>query len=115
MKDGLQLYDILNKFDAMISDYSSITFDYLHLNRPIGYTLDDFDEYEKSRGFAYENPKDYMPGHHIYNFDDFLNFIKDVADKKDEFEAERKRVQKEVGLVEGWNNCQRILEWFHLS
>ena len=58
-----------------------------------------------------ENPLDYMPGRHIYTYDDFIRFVQDVADGKDEYASERDRVRKEVGMPEGGNCCQQLLEF----
>ena len=53
--NGLQLYEFINCSDALISDYSSVAIDYLLLNRPIGFTLDDYDAYTESRGWVFED------------------------------------------------------------
>lgn len=112
---GIQLYEIFNHFDAMISDYSSVTFDYLYLDRPIGYTLDDFEEYKISRGFAMENPLDYMPGHHIYTYDDLVGFISDVREGVDEYSVARENVRDEVGLAEGGKSSEMTLRYLELN
>ena len=112
---NVQLYEIMNQFDALITDYSSVSFDYLYLDRPIGYTLDDFEEYRESRGFPMDNPLDYMPGHHIYTYDDLIGFIQDVIGDKDDYASERDIVRKEVGMLEGGNCCWRILEFFEIN
>ncbi|GIO35159.1 CDP-glycerol glycerophosphotransferase [Paenibacillus antibioticophila] len=46
--------------DLLITDYSSVFFDYLHLQRPIIFLADDWDEYRKERGFYLE--KSDLPG-----------------------------------------------------
>lgn len=38
---GWDLYKLLSCSDALITDYSSVFYDYLLLNRPIGFTEDD--------------------------------------------------------------------------
>ena len=111
---NVQLYEILNHFDALLTDYSSVSFDYLYLDRPIGYTLDDFEEYAETRGFPMDNPLDYMPGHYIYTYDDFIGFIADIADGKDEYGLEREKVRKEVGMPEGGKCCQQLLEFLEI-
>lgn len=108
---NVQLYEIINHFDALLTDYSSVSFDYLYLDRPIGYTLDDLEEYRNTRGFPMENPLDYMPGHHIYTYDDLVRFIADISTEKDEYASERDRVRKEVGMPEGGKCCQQLLEF----
>jgi len=46
--------DYLHNIDLLISDYSSITIDYLLLDRPIAYIPYDFEEYNSTRGFSFD-------------------------------------------------------------
>ena len=77
----LQYDEILNAFDVMITDYSSIAFDYLLLNRPIIYLLPDFDEYKKSKGFVFNNIDYYMPGDKVFDFKSILLALKNSIEK----------------------------------
>lgn len=72
---GVQLYEILSEFDALITDYSSIYVDFLLLERPIGLTIDDLDEYSKKVGFAVKNYKRDVKGFNIENTEGFIKFI----------------------------------------
>lgn len=113
-ENDIQLYEILNHFNALITDYSSVSFDYLVLNRPIGYTLDDYDDYNRSREFPMDNPLDYMPGHHMYTKQDLLNFISDVSNNRDEYNDERKFVRKITGILDSGNNCEKLLDYLNI-
>ena len=88
----VDLYCFLKYTDALISDYSSVAFDYLLLNKPIAFSLDDYEKYKNKRGFIFENPLDYMPGHHLYTFEDLKDFIQDVVDGKDPYTEDRKKL-----------------------
>lgn len=112
--NDIQLYEILNHFTALITDYSSVSFDYLSLNRPIGYTLDDYDEYNRSREFPMDNPLEYMPGNHMYTKEDLLNFIYDVANDIDEYEDKRNFVMKITGIHDSGNNCNKLLNYLNI-
>jgi CDP-glycerol glycerophosphotransferase (TagB/SpsB family) len=49
------LYPLLGQADILLTDYSSVFFDYLLLDRPIIFTAFDREDYEnKDRGFYYE-------------------------------------------------------------
>lgn len=69
--------------DALISDYSSAAVDYMLLDRPIAFTLDDVEEYKQSRGFVFENIKAQLPGKELYSFGDFCEFIKEIGEEMD--------------------------------
>ena len=43
-KLGVDNYRLMKDTDALISDYSSAAYDYMHLDRPVGFTMDDANE-----------------------------------------------------------------------
>jgi CDP-glycerol glycerophosphotransferase (TagB/SpsB family) len=47
--------------DVLVTDYSSLAFDFMLLQRPIVYFVPDIDEYANDRGF-YFRPEEMMPG-----------------------------------------------------
>ena len=51
---GLQLNQLLAASDGMITDYSSVFFDYLLTDKPILTTVDDIEEWKKMTGFAFD-------------------------------------------------------------
>ena len=53
-KSEMTVYSLLRAADALITDYSSVYFDFMMLDRPIGFTVDDIEEYKKNRGFVFE-------------------------------------------------------------
>ena len=112
--NGLHLYEFINCSDALISDYSSVAIDYLLLNRPIGFTLDDYDAYTESRGWVFEDPLEYMPGEHIYNVQQFEQFVLDVKNGKDDYENQRKAILAKTHNVTD-NYCKRVLDYFKIT
>lgn len=84
--------EVLNVFDVMISDYSSIVFDYLLLNRPVVYLLPDFEEYKNAKGFVFSNIDAYMPGEKAYDFDSMLTALANAFDRPEEYSGARENV-----------------------
>ncbi len=93
--------EVLNIFDALITDYSSIYIDFLKLNRPIVFLPYDKDTYLKKRGFNF-NLEEMMPGETPLNFKDFLKAL-----DSDNHENDRKRVL-EILDTTGNNACETI-------
>lgn len=110
----LQLYEFINCSDALVSDYSSVAIDYLLLDRPLGFTLDDYDAYSESRGWVFEDPLEYMPGAHIYDQAQFEAFLLDVKNKKDDYKAQRAAVREKTHNV-CENYCKRVLDYFNIT
>ncbi|ARS90817.1 CDP-glycerol glycerophosphotransferase family protein [Natrarchaeobaculum aegyptiacum] len=63
--------EILPEFDVLITDYSSIYTEYLALDRPILFIIDDTNPYWTNKGLAFDDEK-YTPGPKISDFEDFL-------------------------------------------
>ncbi len=51
---NLQLYEVIAQSEALITDYSSVFWDYLILDRPIAITVDDIALWKEGRGFLYD-------------------------------------------------------------
>ena len=91
---SINMYEFISLTDGLISDYSSVAVDYLLVNKPIAFTLDDYGKYKEKRGFVFDNPLDYMPGHHLYTCDDLILFINDVVSGKDTYQKQRQSMMQ---------------------
>lgn len=108
VKNNIDLYSLLKYTDALITDYSSVGIDYVLLDKPIAFTLDDFEKYSESRGFVFEDPKKYMPGHHIYCYEDILNFIISVSKGEDIYKEDRNKIMDDIHNKCD-NYCERVV------
>lgn len=109
IKKGLQLYEILGQTDALVTDYSSVYFDYLLVDKPIIFIIDDLDEFQKLNGFVFDNPLDYMPGAHVTRFDQLVSEFREL--NRDKYATDRVRINKLVNQYNYESNCKKILEF----
>lgn len=93
-----QLYSLLGEIDILLTDFSSIYIDYLLLDRPLCFVMDDFDKYEQSRGFVMKSPKDYMPGKFISTKEDLFDFIQQCVQEIDDYKEARKKVNSVLNI-----------------
>lgn len=102
--------DLFNSSSLMITDYSSVFFDFAYLKKPVIYYQADND-YHYSRGyFDYET----------MGFGEVIDSEKDLADKIIEYIKEdcvmenkyQKRVEKFFKYNDK-NNCKRVYEWLY--
>lgn len=112
---NLNTYNFLGQTDALITDYSSVYFDYLLIDKPIGFIIDDLKYYGDIRGFVVEEPESIMPGKKIYNQDDLFSFCKDIAENIDDYKDERKKINGLVNYYKGKSNCQHLLKLIGLE
>lgn len=61
-KNGMDVYEVLNGADVLITDYSSVYFDFLLLDRPIVFTPTDIDIYSQQRGLILQPYEKWTPG-----------------------------------------------------
>lgn len=85
----LTLYHILNAFDCLITDYSSVYVDYLLLDRPIVFSCLDIDRYEADRGFCVDDPTLLMPGAIVKTQEELLKSLEDILSGKDDYASKR--------------------------
>lgn len=114
LANGIELYTLVGACDALITDFSSIYFDYLLVDRPIAFELGDKTNYESGVGFLVDKPLDYMPGKKIYKINDILNFIDDIVTGNDEFQNARHELTKKVHKYVDDKSSQRIVEFLGL-
>lgn len=108
---GVQLYELLGRCDAMITDYSSVYYDYLLTDKPIGLTIGDIAEYTAKRGFVYRDPTEILKGEVIRDTDDLLTFLQNVRDGKDETKADRMAVKNKIHTITDGSSAERVGNW----
>lgn len=86
--------ELLLLADCLISDYSSVTADYLLLNRPILYYCFDYEQYISLDRDLYWTYEQITPGPICNTFSELLIEMRKIIEyNEDEFEDERKRVR----------------------
>ena len=94
------LYKFLGTTSALITDYSSVFLDYYLLNRPVAFTINDYEEYKEKRGFVFDDVKSLMAGPTIGNLDELMKFLFSVMKSEDEFYTDRNKVNSIVNSIQ---------------
>lgn len=111
MDSDSDVYPILKYTDALITDYSSVYFDYLLLDKPILYYSPDLEEYqEKCRGF-YEPYENLTAGAITQTEQELFNAMQNVIDGVDNYKEERKTLRDRMFKYQDGRNCERVVEW----
>lgn len=105
-----QLYSIFQEIDALITDYSSVYFDFMLLNKPIGFVMDDLGEYKNSRGFVFEDIDDWIPGPIIKNVTQLHSFVQQLNNNIDDYKDIRQRVNNKTNKYSDFSNTKRLLD-----
>jgi CDP-glycerol glycerophosphotransferase (TagB/SpsB family) len=99
--------------DGMITDYSSVMFDYLLLNKPICFTVDDMDSYKL--GFV-DNYEELLAGDKIMDINQLIQFILNVSEGVDPFNYKRNELNKKLNKygMDG-KNSERICKYLGIE
>ncbi len=93
-KMNLSLHEILNGIDFLITDYSSIYIDYLLLNRPVMFIVDDLEEYRSRRGIIFDDYDFFTPGPKVKTTEKFKEEILTLLSDKNYFKEEKQEKAK---------------------
>ena len=106
---GVQLYELVENCGALLTDYSSIYYDYLFLDRPIGFMIGDMEAYK--RGFIIDDPLSEMTGPKIRTVPELIAFMDDVLAGKDDYQRERAALKDRVFKYQDDRNCERLFSF----
>lgn len=111
VKNNITSYEFVASCDALLTDYSSIYFDYLACNKPIGVVWEDIEFYKKNRGFCLDIDYYLKGAVKIYNANDFISFVNDITKGNDILRAERMEIRKLSDDYCDGKNTQRVSEF----
>jgi CDP-glycerol glycerophosphotransferase (TagB/SpsB family) len=107
-------YPLLKKSDLLITDYSSVLFDYLLLDKPAIFTPFDFEEYTKNIAGLYFNYEDISYGPICKNWIEVQDKISTILGKDEEpiFRKKREKMQRNFTPFDSVSNkliCEYLL------
>lgn len=105
------IYSILSMTDFLITDYSSIYFDYLHSNKPIIFFAFDKEDYLKNDRAFYFDYEEITPGEKAYNWNELYEKVAVIANGIDNYANERKKTHDIFNKYQDGKNCERVVEW----
>ena len=100
--------EILSVVDLLISDYSSIYFDYLVSEKPIVFYIPDLEDYQEQRGLYFGMEK--LPGPIAQNLNELGELLKNIENIQKSYEEKYQKerlwaCKNDDGMV-----CKRVVE-----
>ena len=102
------IYPYLSSVDILLTDYSSIYFDFLLLDKPIIFMPFEKDRYVKEVGGFYFDYDDVTPGYKAQDWNDVFKEVQKIFNGKDTWKSSRKKVNKEFNLYQDSNSSKRV-------
>ena len=111
--ENVDINELYVMSDLLITDYSSVFFDYAILNRPILFYMYDLEEYrDELRGFYLDINKE-LPGKITIDEDELLSVIKNENYK--EYDEKLKEFRNTYNNLEDGKASQRVINNLILS
>ena len=110
--DVEDIQDLLVQVDVIISDYSSIFFDFVLLRRPMIFYPYDLNEYIQTRKLYYDYFTE-LPGPFSKNEEELFENIKsiDIIFQEKLYQEKYERFQKRFNKFQDGESCSRLLEY----
>jgi CDP-glycerol glycerophosphotransferase (TagB/SpsB family) len=93
----------------LVTDYSSVYFDYLLLDRPIVFAAFDLEEYVSRDRELYDDYQAVTPGPKCLNWEDVASRLDELFRGPDEYAHERRRLRGKFNQFVDTGNSRRVL------
>lgn len=114
LSEDIKTDDLMLKSSVLITDYSSVVFDYLILKRPIIHFSYDLDSYLAGASGLYYDFEDIAPGSVAKNFDDLLIELEQCMNSQSYGKEKREEISKEMIKYDDGKASERITDYFNL-
>lgn len=109
-KKGITLYEMLVNATALITDYSSVYFDFLLTEKPIGLTIGDRQEYFENYGCAFSDITKELTGTMIESYEELFDFVRDVVQGDLVISEEYREMKDKCHQVQDGTSSEKIYE-----
>ena len=111
--DGIDTNALLALVDCLVTDYSSIFFDYLVTDKPIVFYCWDDDLYSHERGKYFDY--DELPGPVAFNLDELMTILKELPKKMEETRWNYERFKRLYVPYEDGQVTQRYVDYLFFN
>lgn len=106
----IDIYPFLDNVDCLITDYSSIYFDFILMDKPIVLYTYDYKRYQRNRGL-HPRYEEVVVGERATNFDELLFSLQSIL-QSDEFANEREKIRDRFFKWQDGSSSKRIVKIF---
>lgn len=110
-QNEISSYQFVSACDALLTDYSSIYYDFTLCDKPIGLMWEDIEEYKVSPGLISNYEHLSSGGEKLYCLDDLIRFVNNVANGIDKLKPERNSIRDEINSFLDQNSTNRVVDF----
>lgn len=112
INNGITNYQFLGSFDALLSDYSSVIYDFLICDKPIGLCWEDLEEFRNNFGLVENAVEQIADACTIINSaDDLKSFIDEISNGVDSKKYSRKTVNEYINKYSDGKSTERVTDY----
>lgn len=104
-------YEFLKSCDALLTDYSSVYYDFTLCNKPIGAIWEDIEEYKQNPGLVPEYEYYFQGAVKIYTINELMSFINDVINGNDRLKEKREEIRDYFNVSVDGKNTERVVDF----
>jgi CDP-glycerol glycerophosphotransferase len=104
------LYEEMKSIDILITDYSSVFFDFLLVDKPIIFLPYDYEHYLENDRQLYYSYEQVTPGPKARNWAEAMTFVDEAVVAPEKYRDERQTVRDRFHRFQDTNSCKRIVE-----
>lgn len=105
------LCELMQYSDCLITDYTSVYFDYLLLDKPVIFNFYDFEKYKEFRGFSFDPLNGIIAGEVFTDEKSFCEKLELVLSGEDKWKQKRQWVRELVHKYVDDDSSQRIYDF----
>lgn len=109
VEHGISSYEFVGSCDALITDYSSIYFDYTLCDKPIALVWEDVEQYKKSTGLVDDYEFLTKGGEKIYTLDELIAFAERISQGEDLLRDARREIRDYTNIDD--RSSQRVVDF----
>jgi len=98
LSGAVDIYPVLDRIDILITDYSSIYFDWLLLDKPVVFFIPDYDEYTSASRELYDEYEALTAGPKVKSTKELLDRLQAVESVK--FKMMREKIRRMIWQTE---------------
>ena len=111
-KHNISVYNLIGASRALITDYSSVAIDYICIDKPLIFTVDDIEEFSNNRGLLRTYDLIKITGEKVSDIYELTEAINHLDTNDFKHSLERNKVAKIINKYCDSENCKRVCEMF---
>ena len=107
---NVDIYDSICDYDILITDFSSIYFDFLLTGKPMIFAAFDIDDYQKYDHDLYYEYDEITPGPKTKNWEETIKSAVSILAGNDEYKQQREKIKNKFFKYNDGRNSERVFK-----